>query len=729
MRKSNLFLLSVLAVSIVLSIEGFSQTAVQQEKTNPLKIKATEILVDAVVADHKGHLVTDLTAQDFEIYEDGVPQEISSFRLVRGEAAATPPGEKAGQPNATEAPPKETAPGEELPNTVIALLDYSTTQLQHAKLVQDAATKYVEKKLRPNDLMAVFVLGTGLQVASGFTNDKPKLLAALKKADSFGTSYSSERADLSATIAQADMAQNQIPGPASQASVDAAIAQNFAAMHIPMRAAMDRLQGLGVLSAIRAIAMGVRVIPGRKTLMLFSEGFVPGPAVELELQSVAGVANRSQLAIYCIESQGLETRDLNGNLIPRDELSMQAQRTGTNDDKGLLGAGMANKTGHGGETGFDRAQELGQDIRDGGLRELAISTGGGLFRNNNDLSGGLDRIDREMRTYYLLSYRPKNDNLDGQFRQIRVALKNSNLTVRSRSGYYAIPAGYELLSPAEFQLLQQTAKADPTAAKIPLYMRAGAFQSGKSTFRIPVAIEMPYTAIRFVASNGKHSAELQVVGIVRNSSGTMVQRFGSPLQMSLTDAEYNILKVGTISVAEQVEIASEGAYKIQVLVKDLVSKEVSSSEQTLYLSRPANLMALSTVLLAHGQQLYKVTDTADKFLTVQGVRISPSAACQFRNGENLIFYFDIYNAALDPTKKTADVTIGLKLMRGGQAVNAALPGFEVTDNPDGTGERITFCRFVRLAGLTPGDYTLAIDVKDAPGNQTARREADFTIVN
>jgi VWFA-related protein len=728
MRKSSLVLLSVLALSIAFSIEVLSQTS-QQEKPDPLKIKATEILVDAVVADHKGHLVTDLTAKDFEIYEDGVPQEIGSFRLVRGEAEAAPPGEKVPQVNSTDAAPTQAPPGEELPNTVIALLDYSTTQLQHAKLIQDAATKYVEKKLRPNDLMAVFVLGTGLQVASGFTNDKPKLLAALKKADSFGTTYSSDRADLNATIAEADSAQNQIVGPASQATVAAAIAQNFAAMHIPMRAAMDRLQGLGVLSAIRAIATGVKTIPGRKTLILFSEGFVPGPAVELELQSVAGVANRSQLAIYCIESQGLETRDLSGNLVPRDELSMQSQRTGTNDDKGQLGAGMANKTGHGGETGFDRAQEIGQDIREGGLRELAISTGGTLFRNSNDLSGGMERIDREMRTYYLLSYRPKNENLDGQFRQIRVALKNSNLTVRSRSGYYAIPAGYELLSPAEFQLLQQTAKADPTAAQIPLYMRAGAFQYGKSEFRIPVAIEMPYTAIRFVANNNKHSAELQVLGIVRDSSGTIVQRFGNPLQMSLTDAEYNTLKVGTISVAEQVQIASEGAYKIQVLAKDLRSGEVASSEQTVYLSRPANMMALSSVLLAHGQQLYKVTDTTDKFLTVQGVRISPSAACQFRATENLIFYFDIYNAALDPAKKRPDVTIALKLARDGQSVNAALPAFEVKDNPDGPGGQITFCRFLKLAGLTPGNYTLGFDVKDALGNQMARREAAFTIVN
>ncbi|HEY6331834.1 MAG TPA: VWA domain-containing protein [Blastocatellia bacterium] len=727
MRNGYPVLVSIVAISTVLTIRGLSQTnGAQQEKSGQLKIKSTEVLVDAVVVDRKNRLVTDLNAQDFQVSEDGTPQDITSFRLVRGNTETEKPAASGAAP--TTAVP-DTASTEELPNTIIALLDYSTTQLAHTKMVQDAAIKYVEKKMQPNDVMAVFVLGTGLQVACGFTSDKAKLIAGLKKADHlFGTSYASERADLSVTIAEGDLAQNQIVGPAGQKSVDAAIAQNFAAMHIPMRAAIDRLQGLGVLSAIRAIAMGVAPIHGRKTLLMFSEGFVPGPSVELELQSVVGVANRSQLAIYCIESQGLETRDLNGNLLPKDELTNLAQHTGTKDDASQLGAGMANKTGHGGESGFDRAQEVGVDIREGGLRELAISTGGDLFRNSNDLSVGLDHVDREMRTYYLLSYHPKNENLDGQFRQIRVAVKDSGLTVRARSGYFAIPAGYDLLSPAEFQLMQEAGKTTPATSKIPLFMRAGAFQYGKSEFRIPVAIEMPYTAIEFVANGNKHSAELQVLGLVRDSSGTVVQRFGNPLQINVTDAEYAALKVGTIYVTQEAAIATEGAYKIQVLVKDLASKEVATSEQTVYLARPANSLALSTVLLAHGQQLYKVADSPDKFLTVQGVKISPSATCQFRNGENLIFYFDIYNATVDPAKKTPNLSITLKLAHEGQDVNANLPSFDVTDNA-GPDAGLTFCRFLRLAGLKPGDYTLVFDVKDAVGNQTARRQTNFTIIN
>jgi VWFA-related protein len=734
MRKIFLAAASVLVICFASAIATRSLAAHRQDKQETVKIKSTEVLVDAVVVDHKNHLVTDLTRQDFEVYEDGVLQDIGSFRLVRGESelpAERAGSEKPGQTrnavtNGQEA--GNTGPAQELPNTIIALLDYSTTQLQHSKLVQDAATKYVEKRMQPGDLMAVFVLGTGLHVASGFTSDRSKLLAALKKADIIGTANASERTDLSATIAQGDMAQNQISGAPSQGNVDAAIAQNFAAMHVPLRAAMDRLQGLAVLSAIRAIAMGVRQIPGRKTLLLLSEGFVPGPAVELELQAVAGVANRSQLAIYCLEAQGLETRELSGDLIPRDELTTLGQRSGTNDDRAQLGSGLSNKTAHGGETGFDRVRELGVDVREGGLRELAISTGGLLVRNSNDLSTGLDRIDREMRTYYLFSYRPKNEALDGGFRQIRVALKNPSLTVRARSGYYAMPSGYELLSPSEFQLAQVAAKTD-AASKLPLFVRAGAFQQGARGFRVPVAIEIPYSAIRFVPVKEKHAAELQVLGIVRDESGRLVQRFGNPMQMTLTDSEYSTLKVGTIYVMEQVELASEGQYTIEIFVKDLLSGQISNRDQTVYLARPPSAMGLSAVVLAHSQQLYKVTDSSDRFLTVRGLRISPSATCLFHNGDDMIFYFDIYNPSHDPVKRKPDVTIGLKFMRDGQPVNAGLPGFEIKDDAEAGAPQITFCRFLHLAGLRPGDYTLVIDAKDALGNQEARREAAFRVVN
>jgi VWFA-related protein len=735
MKRVVFVLIGCLAVAAGFAWATRARAASQQEKSETLKIRSTEILVDAVVQDRKNRLVTDLTAQDFEVYEGGVLQDVSSFRVVRGQdekSDETKPVARPGQPAKSQPGPDETRPAaapETLPNVTIVLLDYSTTQIQNKRLVQEAAVKYVEKRLQPNDFMAVFVLGAGLHIACDFTNNKEKLIAALKKTALTGTAMASDRADLSAMIERGDSASNQVdvesalgaaangPGAAAQGSAMSAalIAQHFAAMAIGMRAGMDRIQSLGVLSAIRAIAMGVKGIEGRKALLLFTEGFVAGPSVEEELKQVTGLANRSQLAIYCIESQGLETRELRGDLVPRDELTAAA--AGTQESR---------MTAHGGETNFDRTRQSGQDVREGALRYVAASTGGLLVRNTNDLSTGLDRIDRETRSYYLLSYRPKDEKLDGGFRQIRVSVKRPDLTVRARSGYYAMPAGYELLSPDEFRLIGEAGKAD--AAKFPLFVRTAGFQEVRNEYTVPVVVEIPYASIQFDVNKGSHSARLLVLGIVRDTGGNLVRRFGSPAQMNLAEAQYNTLKAGTVSLMNQVQVPP-GDYWVEVYVKDHISGAVSSGRQALYLGQMESTFGMSAVLLASDRELYKSLAKDDKFLTVQGVKIMPSAACQFRNGDNMIFYFYIYNPQVDKEKQKTDISVEVKLEREGQAVNAALPAFQVTEGPGGTVPHVTFSRFLRLSGLKPGGYNLVLSVKDRVANQSARREAAFVVLN
>jgi hypothetical protein len=494
----------------------------------------------------------------------------------------------------------------------------------------------------------------------------------------------------------------------------AIIAQHTASLDLALRSATDRRQSLGVLSAIRAIAMGVKRIEGRKTLLLFSEGFVVGPTVEDELHAVVGVANLSQLAIYCIESQGLQTKDLRGELVPRDELTSAVQNTSDN------------KIPRGGETGFDRARQAGSDLPESALRYVANATGGLLIRNTNDLSVGLDRVDEEMRGYYLLSYRPKNEKLDGGFRQIRVSVKKSDLTVRARNGYYAMPAGSELLAPGEFQLIEAIHKTDP-AAKIPIYLRLAGFQEGGSKYRIPVILEIPSESIRFDNKQGKHFARLSILGLVRDRAGNLLKRFGGPVQVDLTEQEYRILKPGTVSFVNHIQLADAGNYSFELLVKDVLSGKVSNSQQSIDLGPREPTLAMSTILLS--SEVDKPSNAADRFLTVQGVKILPSARCQFRNGDNLIFYFDIYNPQPDGEKKKTDISIAMSLMREGQVVNAKLPGYRLNEYSAEPLPHITFSKYLRLAGLQPGNYTLVIDVRDGLSNQSTRGRATFSLVN
>ena len=276
-------------------------------------------------------------------------------------------------------------------------------------------------------------------------------------------------------------------------------------------------------------------------------------------------------------------------------------------------------------------------------------------------------------------------------------------------------------------MVADAGKADP-AAKFPLFVRAGGFQQGKNEYRVAVVIEVPYSSVRFDVNKGTHSARLLVLGIVRDPAGNLVRRFGSPVQMNLTDAQYNTVRAGTISLTNQVRLPI-GDYSVEVFVKDELASNTSHGRQDLYLGQMENSFGLSSVLLASDRELYKTSDKDDQFLTVQGVKILPSAACQFRNGDNMIFYLDVYNPQVDKEKKKTDISIEVQFEREGQPINSGVPPFQLTESPVGSIPRVTFCRFLRLSGLKPGSYSLVVSVKDRAANQSARREAQFAVLN
>ena len=75
-----------------------------------------------------------------------------------------------------------------------------------------------------------------------------------------------------------------------------------------------------------------------------------------------------------------------------------------------------------------------------GAVSMAETTGGFAIRNTNDLAGGLERLSRESRTYYLIGYVPADERADGRFREIDVKVKRPGVRVRARKGYYAADA-------------------------------------------------------------------------------------------------------------------------------------------------------------------------------------------------------------------------------------------------------------------------------------------------
>ncbi len=724
---------SILLLSAIIAGSAFWVSAgwvgSSQEPGVSIQMQSSEVLVDAVVTDKHNRLITNLKPQDFILYENGIRQEIRSFRLVHMPSpAAGPKGSPAeptaGRPVAAEARAQAQAP----PLNIMAiLLDYATTEFLNQKLVREAAIKYVEQKLRPTDFIAVFALGSSLRFLSDFTNDRQKLVAALKTTDARGSAYAAETAGLDAAIADArgaavdnDSTALAVPsGPGGVLAGEARSAQGsnqamamiaarIEAQYVALQSAVQKQQTREVLTAIRAIALGLRHIEGRKSLILFSQGFVVGEQLEDELHAVANAANRAHVAIYSIDSRGLTNREMSGGLAPKDELTAVIAKPQRRRMEVTAG-----------ESVFDRVLEVGRDVKESALRYISNATGGALIRNTNDLSLGLARVDEEEHSYYLLSYRPGSASNDGKFHEIRVEVRQPGLSVRARSGYYAIPAEFDFLTPEEYAVV---ALARAPSTRLPLFIRTAGFRGEQSRYRVPVILEIPAGALKFEKVGNGNVTRLHVVGIVRDSRNNLVARFGGQRQFSATDSEYRTLLPGALSFLDTVGLPP-GNYSILVAIKDQASAGAAIQEQALILPPPAKGLALSTILLA--KAVDRGSSSATRFLMVNGAQILPSARCEFHNGDNLIFYFDVYDPQM--REKKPDVAVTLWLTRNGERLPLKLPSYELNEPAGGGSAGLTLAHYVTLAGLKPGDYSLVVEARDRIANRTALGQASFSL--
>jgi len=183
----------IFALVIATPASGWAQSQSAQNQDEGISISTSEITLDVIVRDKKGRTVKDLSASDFEVLEDGVPQSVASFRLIsRGSDAPTAPateGPSTGgaptAPTAPTAPASKPAVVDNNPKPVSAVaLVFDRVSAESRLRAREAALKYVNEGLDSSDLVGVFVTDLKLRVLQPFTND----MAAVRRAvDGVGT--------------------------------------------------------------------------------------------------------------------------------------------------------------------------------------------------------------------------------------------------------------------------------------------------------------------------------------------------------------------------------------------------------------------------------------------------------------------------------------------------------------------------------------------------------------
>ena len=703
---------------ILLLLLTLAAHAQAQERDDVVKVKSNLVNIDVIVKDKKGKYISDLKPEDFTITENGVAQKVEFFDapVLRTENR---------KPNDTVVGvPSETTVTR---NYIALVLDSQTTDFTNMKPVREGAIKYIREQVTDADAVAILSVTNGLQMLQPFTQDKAKLIASLER---LGTpdSKTFEQKDVAENIANIRefLKNNESPGAITSPTDGSTAARVLIAQHvmqqfIRLRTALSLQQARPVLAALAALAEGLRSIPGKKTLVLFSQGFVSPATLDWQVQGTIDIANRANVAIYIIDSAGLRAgAPASGSLVPASPLAGVSAIT--NQEQRIRAVG--------GETVFDNVRQEGQTREYDILYRISGDTGGKFLKGSNDIGQGLERINEEIQARYTLAYRSTNQNFDGTFRKVKIEVRRPDVQIMSRSGYYAIPPEeIVLLSPVDKKLLAGFAAAEANPG-LPLFISLGPFRTREGLYTVPLAIEVPPSAVKFERKGDKHSMQLEVLGVLKATPERMLSRLGGNFDVIVSANDYNQILNNNIFYRQDLQLTS-GDYTIDVIVRDKQSGKIAARREHLVLPEPDAEFATTPVVLSrYVEQASQLPPDPAEFpdVFVHGKQlIRPSPGRQFKTTDNLIMFLAVYNAANSPETGKPLVRVTVRLMKDGQPATKFFD-FVLTDVQPQPVPHLTFAEYLRLAGLAPGRYQAVIETKDMVTRKSTKQEAAFEIM-
>jgi VWFA-related protein len=697
---------------------------------------ATAVLVDVVVRDGKGRPVTDLTAADFELREDGVRQTLGSFtRVSRGtgigvSVALREPG---GATTVGPTPPADDTPAanEDKFPSVTALV-FDALSPEGVTLSQKAALEALPMAATPNARVGVFVTSPQVRSLQAYTDDSTLVRAAVRKVMTDGSSQKPDADQLQAMRdrrealdRQSQSAQSQIAtqGGAGLATTGTNIGQvemerRIALGQLRMLQAFDTLdreqRGASATNALFSILQSLVEMPGRKQLILFSEGLPASPALEANLQAVVEAANRANITVYAIDASGL--RVVSGTTETRKEIEE------TNKERLRQLASPNDYTDQPMMRLVERTEDLLRLDSHTGLARLAQDTGGFLVRDTNNLRGALKRIDEDTRFHYLLTYTPSNSNFDGRFRAIDVKVKKPGLDVFARNGYRALRRplplpvlGYE--GPALAVLdASKLPNGFPFSSVVMNFPEAGRPGLSPLVVRVKTAVltydEHP--------DKGTYDADATVVARYRDAKGDVVHKTSQQYHLSGLTSELAAARQGEILFYRD-PLLQPGTYTVEVAVVDGRGPRASTRVSTLEVPRASinDLRMSSLVLVGRAERVTEGKDPGNP-LYAGDVLFYPSGGEPFSRSvdKQITAYYTIYpGAGFAPPEAT------LELQRNGAVLTSAPVTLGARDQQG----RIQQVTRLPLAPLTPGTYELRIVAKDTKTSLT--RSAFFRVVD
>ena len=762
MTKRSLLALPII-FNLLISVSGQNPAASptpepqQPDANDVVRITANLVQVDVVVTDSKGGLVTDLSPEELEIHEDNRAQKITNFSFVPV-APATVRSEQPG-PVDRGAPPVTAVPlsAGQVRRTIALVVDDLGISFESIGFVQKALRKFVDQQMQPGDLVAIIRTSAGMGALQQFTSDKRVLYAAVDRVrfnaksrrgtSAFGAFESNPLTRVSPeTPGAGGPPQSPIfNGDGSQASGNSAV--DLSDRHIGDELAQFRNDVLtvGTLGAVDYVVRGLRDLPGRKSLLLITDGlqlFNRNPfgeaerqnaQIEAQLRRLVDRANRASVVIYAMDSRGLQP------------LGLTAEDSTTNASPAQVQWQLARR-----RTDFVSSQE--------DLAYLPDRTGGFTVKNRNDLGAGIKQVLDDQRGYYLIAYRPDDSTFDPKtgrrnYHTLTVKVKGRpGLKVRYRSGFYGFTT--KELQPETSTRAQQLLKAltSPFASagiKLHLTSLFGNDQQVGSFVRSLLYIEGQDLTFTDEAE-GWHKAVFDVLAVTFGDDGRIVDQISKTHTLRVRGEVYERVRKSGLDYPIILPIKKAGAYQLRTAIRDAASERMGSASQFIDVPNIGKNRLTLSGLVVSGVDPAPANNSLPDPATTNGVTLSMSrlgsaagdisaqvdpeagpAVRRVRQGMMLHYSFLTYNAKLTNAVPGPQLHVQVRLFREGQPVFIGkLQPINLSNQADL--KRVATGGILRLGtDMGPGEYILQVTVTDALAKEKYRKATqwiDFEIV-
>ncbi|HEV7570074.1 MAG TPA: VWA domain-containing protein [Thermoanaerobaculia bacterium] len=405
-------LLAVAAASLV-------ALCASAQSTSTINVHVVELPVS--VLDTSGNPVRGLTAANFALYDERKKQAITSFDAIDFAAgapvSAISPMNPAGR------------------RSFVLLFDLGFTAPRSMARAQDAARRFVTESTGPRDLVAVGTVSPdrGYRFITAFTTDRQLVASAIANPATFRGTDPLQLANQTVIWSGPQGAESPGSAPVIESAGHGADAdqhmRDLAASATGQNEAAVRQRIEREIDSLGNLARSLRMVPGRKQVVLLSEGF---DARLLQGFDARGSKEQTKLNTQIVAGnmEKVDTEKMFGNSSAMTRIQRMADSFRAADV--VLHA--IDVQGVRVQNNLDEGSIINSNAS---LFLVSRPTGGEVFENSNDLHSDFERLLRQQEVVYVLGFHT-SDNLPGAFHNVSIKLVNVPPGSRAvyAAGYY-----------------------------------------------------------------------------------------------------------------------------------------------------------------------------------------------------------------------------------------------------------------------------------------------------